>query len=178
MSFAENLKAIRKENHLSQEDLAEMLDVSRQAVSKWEQGVGYPEVDKLLVIANKLNISLDSLMSMEIAQEENKNSNVTGKITITSPNENIIATCYKVISSGKFKKGKNAPQYALFAVSDIYHSFWGQNSTFLAWYADEIEVTKEIKDIQNAINNGVPTYELKYSAKVERHWLSLKIVTD
>ena len=39
MSFAENLKQLRKENGLSQEDLAEILDVSRQAVSKWEQGV-------------------------------------------------------------------------------------------------------------------------------------------
>ena len=39
MSFAENLKQLRKEKQLSQEDLAEILDVSRQAVSKWEQGV-------------------------------------------------------------------------------------------------------------------------------------------
>ena len=39
MSFAENLKQLRKERMLSQEELAEMLDVSRQAVSKWELGV-------------------------------------------------------------------------------------------------------------------------------------------
>lgn len=41
MSFAERLKQIRKEKGLSQEDLAELLDVSRQAVSKWEQGVSH-----------------------------------------------------------------------------------------------------------------------------------------
>lgn len=41
MSFAENLQRIRKERNLSQEALAEMLDVSRQAVSKWEQGVSH-----------------------------------------------------------------------------------------------------------------------------------------
>ncbi len=40
MSFAENLKQIRKEKNISQEKLAELLDVSRQAVSKWEQGIG------------------------------------------------------------------------------------------------------------------------------------------
>lgn len=39
MSFAENLKQIRKDKKLSQEELAELLGVSRQAVSKWEQGV-------------------------------------------------------------------------------------------------------------------------------------------
>ncbi len=47
MSFAENLQRIRKERHLSQEELAELLDVSRQAVSKWEQGAGYPENHKI-----------------------------------------------------------------------------------------------------------------------------------
>ncbi len=39
MSFADNLKQLRKEKQLSQEELAEILNVSRQAVSKWEQGV-------------------------------------------------------------------------------------------------------------------------------------------
>ena len=71
MSFAENLKQIRKEKQLSQEELAEILDVSRQAISKWEQGVGYPEVEKLLLLSSKLNISLDSLMSTEIVKEAN-----------------------------------------------------------------------------------------------------------
>ena len=63
MSFSENLQAIRKKNQLSQEELAEMLGVSRQAVSKWELGEGYPEVEKLLMLSKKLNISLDSLMT-------------------------------------------------------------------------------------------------------------------
>lgn len=62
MSFADNLQAARKKNGLTQEDLAEMLDVSRQAVSKWEQGDGYPEAEKLLVLSDKLDISLDELM--------------------------------------------------------------------------------------------------------------------
>ena len=66
MSFSDNLKAIRKEKNLSQEELAELLGVSRQAVSKWELGDGYPEVEKLLTIAGKLNVSLDSLMGTEL----------------------------------------------------------------------------------------------------------------
>ena len=68
MSFADNLKQLRKEKQLSQEELAEILDVSRQAVSKWEQGIGYPEVEKLLLLSKKLNISLDSLMATDITQ--------------------------------------------------------------------------------------------------------------
>ena len=71
MSFAEKLKQLRKEKQISQEQLAEILDVSRQAVSKWEQGIGYPEVEKLLLITSKLSVSLDSLMETEIAQKSN-----------------------------------------------------------------------------------------------------------
>ena len=67
MSFGENLQLIRKKNQLSQEDLAEMLGVSRQAVSKWELGEGYPEVDKLVILSRKLNVSIDSLLTGEKA---------------------------------------------------------------------------------------------------------------
>lgn len=178
MSFADNLKQLRKEHHLSQEELAELLDVSRQAVSKWEQGNGYPEVEKLLLLSSKLNISLDSLMSTEIAKETGNNANVTGTIVITSPHENVIATCYKVSSSGKMMGGKSSPQYCLFGVSNGIASFWGEPTTFLGWYADKEQITKEVEEIQRAIANGIPTYTLKYSAKTERRWAKVKIVEE
>ncbi len=180
MSFADNLKQLRKEKQLSQEELAEILDVSRQAVSKWEQGIGYPEVEKLLLLSSKLNISLDSLMSTEIAQQEfdSKNTNVTGTVVITSPHENVIATCYKVLSSGKMFGGKSSPQYALFGVSNGISSFWGEPTTFLGWYADEELVAKEISGIQNAILSGNATYTLKYSAKTERRWMRIRIIEE
>ena len=62
MSFADILQAERRKNGLTQEGLAEALGVSRQAVSKWEQGEGWPEVEKLLVLADKFGVSLDYLM--------------------------------------------------------------------------------------------------------------------
>lgn len=62
MSFGNNLRMIRKEKGITQEELADMLDVSRQAVSKWESEGGYPETDKLIVLAKKLGVSLDYLM--------------------------------------------------------------------------------------------------------------------
>ena len=63
MSFADNLKDIRKKQNITQEQLAEMLSVSRQAISKWESGCGYPETEKLLTLSKELNISLDYLFS-------------------------------------------------------------------------------------------------------------------
>ena len=177
MSFSENLKQIRKEYHLSQEDLAEMLDVSRQAVSKWEQGQGYPEVEKLLLLSSKLNISLDALMSVEMNRDAGiKNENVSGLIVITSPHENVIATCYKVAASGKMRGGKMAPQYALFGVGRGGSNYWGEPNTFLGWYANEELISKEIAEIHRAISQGNPMYTLQFSAKTQRRWASIKII--
>ena len=177
MSFSENLKQIRKEHHLSQEELAELLDVSRQAVSKWEQGQGYPEVEKLLLLSSKLNVSLDALMSIEINRNAEE-KNVTGKIVITSPHENVIANCYKIATSGKMHGGKDSPQYILFGVDRGGSSFWGEPTTFLGWYANEEQISKEIAEINRAISQGIPTYTLQYSAKTERRWASVKIVEE
>lgn len=65
MDFYQELRRIRKENGMSQEDFAERLGVSRQAVSKWESGQGYPETEKLLQISNLFGVSLDSLLKGE-----------------------------------------------------------------------------------------------------------------
>ena len=179
MSFSENLKQIRREHHLSQEELAELLGVSRQAVSKWELGQGYPEVEKLLLLSSELNISLDALMSVEFNRDTVvRNENSSGLIVIISPYENVIATCYKVMASGKMRGGKSAPQYALIGVGQGGSSFWGEPTTFLGWYADKEQISKEIEQIHNAILKGISTYTLQFSAKTQRHWASIKIVDE
>lgn len=68
MEFYEKLKKLRKENGMSQEDFADQLGVSRQAVSKWENGQGYPETDKLLLISNLFHVSLDYLLKEELGE--------------------------------------------------------------------------------------------------------------
>lgn len=70
MSFAENLRRARKTKGMSQEELAALLGVSRQAVSKWEQGTVYPETEKLKTISNNLNVSLDYLLDNEKVENE------------------------------------------------------------------------------------------------------------
>ena len=75
MAFADNLKQMRKKKGISQEELAQLLNVSRQAVSKWEQGIGYPEVEKLLILSSQLNVSLDSLMADEIINNNTSQDN-------------------------------------------------------------------------------------------------------
>jgi len=62
MNFGIKLQILRKDKRLSQEDLAEQLGVSRQAVSKWERGEGYPEMDTVIMISNLFGVTLDYLL--------------------------------------------------------------------------------------------------------------------
>lgn len=62
MAFYEKLRILRKEMGLSQEELADRIGVSRQAMSKWESGQSYPELDKLIVLSGILNVSIDELV--------------------------------------------------------------------------------------------------------------------
>jgi len=75
-NFKENLRKIRKENNLSQEQLADELGVSRQAISKWESGAAYPEMDKIIALCDKFNLNIDDLLHKDIkevkGEEESK----------------------------------------------------------------------------------------------------------
>ena len=74
--FSENLKKIRKEHNLSQEQLADELGVSRQAISKWESAVAYPEMDKIIALCDRFNLNIDDLLHKDIkevkGEEESK----------------------------------------------------------------------------------------------------------
>lgn len=78
MEFCEKLQALRKSRGLTQEELAEALYVSRAAVSKWEQGRGYPSIDSLKDISGFFSITIDELLSAEklifIAEKEHRSS--------------------------------------------------------------------------------------------------------
>lgn len=75
MEFGEKIQKLRNQNKWTQEQLAEKLYVSRTAVSKWESGKGYPNIDSLKDIAKLFNKTIDELLSSEeiidIAKEEN-----------------------------------------------------------------------------------------------------------
>ncbi len=70
MALSEKLYALRKKSGLSQEQLAEQLKVSRQAISKWESGASSPESDKLIAISHYFNVSLDHLMKEDSDRPE------------------------------------------------------------------------------------------------------------
>ena len=66
--FSENLKKIRKDNNVSQEQLADEIGVSRQAISKWESSVAYPEMDKIITLCDRFNLNIDDLLHKDIRE--------------------------------------------------------------------------------------------------------------
>ena len=76
MEFNEKLQELRKQKGLTQEEFAEKLYVSRTAISKWESGRGYPNIESLKAIAKFFSVTVDELLSsgevLTIAEEDSK----------------------------------------------------------------------------------------------------------
>lgn len=183
MSFAENLKTMRKEKYLSQEQLAEIMGVSRQAVSKWEQGSGYPETEKLIDLAKKLDVSLDMLLLDRVHTSDAKEETVValGERELTVPtesaiyiqNEGVLLRCYKFSIMPVVLPTKREPKFILAGVDST--SFLGDNVNTLGYYVNREDAQKEIAAIAEAVKSGKRTYQLQYNCKV-KGFLSPKIV--
>ena len=70
MTFGEKLQKLRKEAGLSQEEFADQMGVSRQAVSKWERDSGYPETEKIIRMGRIFHVTLDYLLNEGEGQSE------------------------------------------------------------------------------------------------------------
>lgn len=76
MDFGERIKSIRKKENLTQEQFAVKLNVSRQAVSNWENNKNLPDIGMLILMSNVFEVSLDEL----IKGENQMNNNMTEKV--------------------------------------------------------------------------------------------------
>ena len=72
MNLGHQIKYFRQRDHLSQEDLAEKLYVSRQTISNWENDKSYPDVHNLLMLSSLFQVSLDNLVKGDIEIMEQK----------------------------------------------------------------------------------------------------------
>lgn len=102
MEFSKKLYELRKKNGLSQEELANRLNVSRQTISKWESGDSAPEMEKLVMLGDYFNISLDELVLGKVQNEQNiSNSNLENKKMAQILDERVFTEANK----NKAKKG-------------------------------------------------------------------------
>lgn len=70
--LSKNLKIFRKRKGLTQENVAEALNVVRQTISKWEKGISVPDADMLIRLAEILDVSVNELIGSDIADEKNE----------------------------------------------------------------------------------------------------------
>lgn len=109
MSFSENLMRLRKQKGLSQEELANEIDVSRQTVSKWELGSTTPEMDKLVQMSNFFGVSVDDLVNGD---------DVTSKVNNTNVKENV-ENKYETQNTEETKSKKERAKNRFYAIGIV-----------------------------------------------------------
>ena len=72
MTIAEKLKYLRREHNMTQEDMAEKLNVSRQTISKWETNITIPDADNIVAICKLFNITTDELLDYNVQTVKKK----------------------------------------------------------------------------------------------------------
>ena len=93
MTLGDKLARLRKENNFTQEQLAELLGVSRQAISKWESNSAYPETEKLIRLGKLYNCSMDYLLLDEIQEQQS---------TVVKHKLDLNFLCFERVSQRKF----------------------------------------------------------------------------
>ncbi len=85
MTFSEKLLLLRRQKGMSQEQLAEMLDVSRQSVSKWEAQQTLPEPSKLILISEIFEVSIDQLLKDDLSVVDQSTATIEPEVVDTAP---------------------------------------------------------------------------------------------
>lgn len=81
MNISKQLKNYRKELNISQEELAEIIHVSRPTISNWENGKSYPDLQSLLLLSDYFKISLDELVKGDVVNMKNELEKAITKLT-------------------------------------------------------------------------------------------------
>ena len=113
MSFGDRLQALRHSSGLTQEEFAQQLNVSRQAVSKWESSRGYPEIEKIIYICNHYGVAIDELFIDEVPPASHSEDKQPKKF---NPDQKLRAQTFKESFSNFVNNLAPSRQLALYAV--------------------------------------------------------------
>jgi len=119
MEFHDRLYEIRKKAGMTQSDLAEKLDVSRQAVSRWEMGTAKPEFENLIAISNIFDVSIDYLLKGDVVSaddyvkpteepeqaEETEKTNTAEKLWLAAIITFVVLAVVLTLASGDWNSG-------------------------------------------------------------------------
>ncbi|WP_164506058.1 helix-turn-helix domain-containing protein [Companilactobacillus insicii] len=171
--FSENLKKLRTDKGLSQEQLSEIIDVSRQSISKYESGVTEPSFDKLIAIAKYFDVSIDFLL---LSKSNNNSAPIkSDRIAISSHFESLeafdsVASYYAFTISKIIGSNSNGPQAVVWGIYDS--GLFGDKKKMLAYYRSYEDAKKEIFSINAAMQQGQTNYDLQYFVNVKTKGLN------
>lgn len=83
MTIGDKIKKLRKQNHMTQEELSEKLHISRQTISKWETGSALPDINNVILICSIFEISTDELLTDSLNQKNNKKLFICDLVVLT-----------------------------------------------------------------------------------------------
>lgn len=145
--FGENLQFYRKQKSMTQEQLAEKLEVSRQTVSKWEAGASYPEMEKILQLCDAFSCDMDTLLRKDAAALETADSQGYGIHMEKRRRSIAFGTAFLVLglAANQILEGFQKPEQLsdmvflfmavvsvlVFVVSGLEHSVYQKNHPFI-----------------------------------------------
>lgn len=173
MSLGENLQFLRKRDNITQEQLAEKLDVSRQSVSKWESDSTYPEMDKLIQLCQMFHCTMDDLLQKDIStlyvedkSHYDSHMNLLSKMTALGVGLILLGLSSMMLLQGIFL-GKNEELYAIpffifliiavsiFIVMGLQHSNFEKKNPYIENFYNENEIDEFNKKFTIMITSGV-----------------------
>ena len=171
MKFGDNLKKIRKEKKLSQEQLAEKVKVSRQSVSKWENGEAYPEMNNILELCKIFNCNINDLIHTDMSDISSLDEEIIMNVVkFNNQKQNQVKTLSNVISLiGKIGSIVLKVAIPFVIIAMLLTPYIVENTIIedekISFKTDNIKLLDEDKiEVYNLaiidINNSLPTKEI------------------
>lgn len=171
MSLGENLQFLRKRDNITQEQLAERLDVSRQSVSKWESDTTYPEMDKLIQLSQMFHCTMDDLLQKDIStlyvedkSHYNSHMNSFSKMTALGVSLILLGFCIMTFLEGIYINETIGSTVffifltiaiAIFIVTGLQHDDFQKKNPYIKNFYTENEMDDFQKKFIIMVTNGV-----------------------
>ena len=162
MELYEKLYELRRASGMSQEELAEKLGVSRQAVSKWESGATQPELSKLIELSKLYNVSVDELLSLEHAKSQQDTAEAPAASSAESTPAEKLSFRDFCVQHKKIIGGAAVALAALIAVGVHYNNRINTLSTQVN------DLRSQLYNVQNNLSNQIAGISNNVSDILER----------
>lgn len=176
MTLGERIQRLRKSKGLSQEQLAQILRVSRQTISKWESDINHPELEKLKEISAYFQVSIDELLGLEVEKRQNNEQSssvqaITGKkfyrILIGAF---VVVLMILAVSYYQLSSRLDAMQNLISAIQAQGSHTVYVDSNPMYGFVNDVVVSYEDIDIEHRVLTQVITFSLQTQKEGARLW--------